>query len=109
MQHLAAYIKEIEDFDSIVMDIGFASYRISGDECYIRDIWINPDYRKSGVASSIADRIAEIAKQQGCKFLTGSVSINIKDPTTSAKVLLAYGFAIHSLLPNGIVFRKELA
>lgn len=108
MDQLASYFKELEDFDSIVAPEGFASYRVNGDECYIKDIWVHPDYRKQSFASHIADNIAEIAKKAGCKYLTGSVYINIKNPTLSTKVLLAYGFEIHSLVPNGIIFRKAL-
>lgn len=106
---LAAYFKELEDFDSITTPEGFASYRISGEECYIKDIWVHQDYRKKSVASDMADDIVAIAKRAGCKYLTGSVYINIKNPTASTKVLLAYGFEIHSLVPNGIVFRKAIA
>lgn len=89
-------------------DHGFASYRIFGEECYIRDIWVDPDYRQTKVASAIADKIVEIAKKAECKYLTGSVSTTANGATESIKVLLAYGFKVHNAVPNGIYFRKEL-
>lgn len=108
MLRLAAYFKEREDFDCIVTDEGFASYKIMGDECYIRDIWVDRDYRKSGIAAQMADDIAKIAETKGCKFLSGSVSLTANNATESAMVLLAYGFKIHSANQFGIWFRKDL-
>lgn len=108
MEQLAKYLKEREGLDSIVQDNGFASYRINCEECYIRDIWVDPEHRKSDVASEMADLIAEIAKKSGCKYLTGSVNTNVGDPTASTKVLLAYGFYVYSAITGSIWFRKDL-
>lgn len=108
MQQLAAYLKEREGFDSVVTGHGFASYKIQGEECYIRDIWIEPAHRKSGAATALADAISYLARNSGCAYLTGSVSTTCGDPTASTKVLLAYGFRIHSALSGAIIFRKEL-
>lgn len=108
MDHLAAYLKERENFDSLVREEGFASYQINGDECYIRDIWVHKDFRKKGIASELADDIARIAIVKGCKYLTGSVSTTALGATESLMVLFAYGFKIHSVVSYGIYCRKEL-
>jgi ribosomal protein S18 acetylase RimI-like enzyme len=108
MHRLAAYLKEREGFDCIVMDEGFASYRIAGEECYIRDIWVHSDYRQKNIASLIADRIEHAAIQSGCKYLSGSVSTTANHATESCKVLLAYGFEVYGAVQDGIFFRKEL-
>ena len=108
MQQIAAYFKEREGFDSIVREEGFASYRIQGEECYIRDIWVHKDFRKKGIAAEMADDIARLAIAQGCKYLTGSVSTTANGSTESVLVLLAYGFKIHSVVQYGIYFRKDL-
>lgn len=108
MRQLASYFKEVEDFDSIITEEGFAAYRINGEECYIKHIWVDPDTRSKNIASEIADDIAAIAKRKGCKYLTGSVFTKAQNPTASAKVLLAYGFSIHSAFVDGIIFRKDL-
>lgn len=108
MLRLAAYFKEREDFDCIVTDEGFASYKIMGEECYIRDLWVERDYRKSGLASQMADDISRIALSKGCKFLSGSISLTANNPTESAAVLIAYGFKVHSANQLGVFFRKDL-
>ena len=108
MHLLASYFKEREDFDSLVTEEGFATYKIFGEECYIRDIFVQPDYRKRGYASVLADSIAHIAKQKGCKFLSGSVSTTANNTTASTKILMAYGFEIVKAVNDGIWFRKDL-
>lgn len=100
------YIKEREDFETIKNDKGFAIYKILGDECYIKDIFVLKEYRKDGVASALADDIAKIAKDQGCNFLSGSVSLECGDPTASIKVLLAYGFQVVTF-HNGLLWFKK--
>lgn len=108
MLQLAQYLQEREGFSCIVRDEGFAVYKISGEDCYIRDIWVSPDYRKKGIASEMADDIARIAIARNCKYLTGSVDTTAKGAHESVLVLFAYGFKIHSAVQYGIYFRKVL-
>lgn len=108
MQLLANYIKEREGYDSLITDEGFALYKIMGPECYIKDIYVHPDYRNKGIASELADQITHIAKQNGCKNLIGSVSTDCGNPTMSTKVLLAYGFTITVAIHGGILFKKGI-
>lgn len=108
MEQLAKYLCEREGVQSLIRENCFATYIINGDECYIRDIWVEREFRKSGLASKIADEIVKIAEVTGCKYLTGSVMPSAKNSTESIKVLLAYGFKLHSSVVNGIIFRKEL-
>ena len=107
MYQLAAYLREREGVESLIKDEGFATYIITGEECYIRDIWVHRDFRKTNIASRMADEISEIAKKFGCTHLTGSVCPTAKASTDSLRVLLAYGFQLHSSAPNIIFFRKD--
>ena len=108
MQHLAQYLKEREGFDCIIRDEGFASYRITGEECYIKDIWVHKDFRKKGIASEMADDIARIAIAKRCKYLIGSVDTSANGAHESILVLFAYGFRTYYAVHGGIFFRKEL-
>ncbi len=108
MQLLAHYLKERQGVDSIIRDEGFATYKINGEECYIQDIFVYPDYRQKGIASEMADDIARIAISKGCKYLTGSVDTTTNKAHESVLVLFAYGFKIHSAVQYGIFFRKDL-
>ncbi len=103
------YIKEISGKEIIENESGFASYKIyDGGICYIADIYVVPDKRKSKVASDLALEIEAVAKAKGCSVLVGSVDTIINNPTQSIKVLLAYGFEFDSLSGSMIYFKKSI-
>lgn len=106
--HYAQYIHDREGFDIIENVMGFATYKITGEECYVRDIYVEKQYRKDGVASRLCDKIKDIAKIAGCKWLVGSVQPSMPDSTDSLKVVLAYGFSLASVQPDFIILKMEL-
>ncbi len=108
MDRLAQYLKERENVDSISNDFGFVTYIIQGDECYIRDIWIDKRFRTLNEASKLADKVAEIARERGCKYLTGSVCPAANEATVSLRVLLGYGMELLKSSENLIIFKKDL-
>lgn len=102
------YIKERTNKDCIYSDKGFATFSFNESSCYIEDIYIKPEFRKSGEASRLADEITEIAKQKGYSILTGSVCPSGNGSTNSLKALLAYGFKLVSCTHDFIVLSKEI-
>lgn len=104
----AQYMKERVDCYIEENEKGFASYKFFDDACYIEDIFVLPEFRKTNVASEIADNITKVAKEKGCNWLLGSVVPSSNGSTTSMKVLLAYGFQLLSAKENFIWFRKRL-
>ena len=108
MSQYADYLKETGQKLILEKEWGFATYHLRGTECYIEDIYIDPQHRKALKASDLANEIENWAQSQGCKYLTGSVNTAIKDPTASMKVLLAYGFKFLRSEPSIIWFVKNL-
>lgn len=108
MSLLADYHKEHGFKNVIESDDGFLTFYFVGQECYIEDLYVVPSKRKSHVASNMAKQVEDIARNQGCKYVTGSVNTHAKDPTTSMKVLLSYGFSLLRAEPHMIWFVKEL-
>ncbi len=102
------YIKEYTDLHVLETDDGFATYSISNLTVYIQNIYVKPSLRKSGVASRLADQICEVAKEQGCTMLLGSVQPSAKNSTSSLKVLLGYGMTLSSATQDMIYFKREL-
>lgn len=92
----------VEDAD------GFASFAIFNEDCYLENIYVVPEKRRSGHASILADRVSEIAKNKGCKRLIGSVRPSANGSTESMKALLAYGFKLLSASQDAIFFEKGL-
>lgn len=108
MSLYASYISEREIGNVLETDRGFATYFINGQECYIRDIYVLPDFRQTNEAAKMADKISTIAKERGCSHLLGTVVPQANNSTTSIKVLLSYGFKLLRSETSMIYFIKEL-
>lgn len=99
------YIKECRGLDVVGGAYGFATYLISGEECYIEDVYVEPDHRKTGIGAQFIDRIKMIAKEKKCKILTTTVNLTHKSPETSLVACFHVGFKIFSA-NNGTIFLK---
>lgn len=109
MSLYGSYLKEKTNVHIVEDEKGFATYRYTEDGAvYIIDIYVTPDYRHSGVASEMADKIGTIAKRNGISRMYGSINLETKQCTDSLKVLLAYGFQLHSSSANFLLLSKEL-
>jgi ribosomal protein S18 acetylase RimI-like enzyme len=104
----ADYLNELGVRQIIETDVGFITYRVSGNECYIIDIYVAPDKRKVHAASELADYVSEQAKKSGCTYLLGSVDLASKRKTESLKVLLAYGFKLAKCDEHSLFLTKDL-
>ena len=109
MSLYAEYLRERTKDEIIEGERGFATYRFTDEKTvYLVDLYVRPDFRKSGVARETADLVAEIARKRGCTKMLGSVVPSTKGSTESLKVLLAYGMTLESSGPDFIIFGKEL-
>lgn len=104
----AAYFREREGFETISTDVAVASYKVTGDTCYIKDIFVHPSFRKSGEGSVVADKIAIIAKELGCKYLTGSIVPTLPGSTGTMYAMIKYGFQLKESHNDFIILFKEL-
>lgn len=106
------YIRERLGDEVLEYDEGFATYRFLDDfgvkAVYIVDIFVRPDFRKTRMASAMADEIVEKAKSVGCTRLIGTVSPASNNSTDSLKVLLGYGMELYQCDKNAIIFKKEI-
>ncbi len=89
---------------------GFATYRYINEktQVYIIDIYVLPEFRKTKLASALADQIVALAKFEGAKELIGTVNPSVKGSTESLKVLLGYGMSLKSASNDLIIFGKEI-
>lgn len=104
------YIFEHHGDGIVENEYGFATYRFLNEKksVYIVDIYVNPDFRKTMLASQMADEIAEIGRKEGATEMLGTVVPTANNSTDSLKVLLKYGMKLKSASDNLIVFTKEL-
>jgi hypothetical protein len=87
---------------------GFATFSIVKDECYVENVFVLPEFRSKKKALCYIEEIVEIAKTRQCKYLTTTVNPGINNPERSMKIILSYGFKLHSCDQNKIIFMKEL-
>jgi GNAT superfamily N-acetyltransferase len=104
----ARYVLEREGMEIIETDISFVTYYFVEKECYIKDVFVHPDHRKTGEATRLGDEITKIAKLKGCTKLYGTICPSAKGSTESIQFLLSYGFKLDSSVANFIALVKEI-
>lgn len=108
MDMWAQYVKEREGYETFSTDKGFISYKILNEDCYIRDIFVHIDFRLTREATHLADEVTKIARERGCKYLTGSVIPSMKGSTGSMAGLIKYGFTLNWSKDDYICLIKEI-
>lgn len=108
MSLYAEYLHEKTDVKILESPNAFATYVFTDKGCWIKDIYVKPEFRKTNLARDLANMISEIAKEKGVKTLLGSVIPSNKNSTDSLKVLLAYGMTLDSCGNDFILFKREL-
>lgn len=109
MELFAEYLKERSGRELIEEPgVGFASFEIVGEECYIVDIFVRESARKLGHAAKLADKIAWRARVKGCTHLKGTVDLLCNGARESTLALLHYGFRPVRAQGEVIFFRKDL-
>jgi len=109
MSLYAAYTKERENFETIELEHGFLDYKITGEECYIRNIYIVPEKRRQDTAIQLQVEVTKRALAAGCKFLVGTVAPSSTGSTMSATLLLKDGWQLSRCEKDLIIFIKGLS
>jgi GNAT superfamily N-acetyltransferase len=102
------YIKEREGKEIIEDHRGFASFSFMQDVVMINDLYVVPQYRQNKVGSEFANKIVDLAKQKGCKFMYCTVDINTNGSSESMAAILAYGFKLDQYINNLILLKRSI-
>lgn len=102
------YYKERVGGEVVESIYGFMAYRIFGEECFIDECFVCPEYRNDGEAKSLLKEVEEKAKSEGCKYVTSSVSLATKNATDSLAAALACGFKLNGSVNGLIGLKKEI-
>jgi len=104
-----AYLKERTGKEVLNHLNGFAIYSFPEPGiCYLEDIYVVPEYRRSKVGSAIANQVEVIAKERNCEMLWGSVDVKAKGATESLKAVLSFDMKVFAIEGNMILFTKSL-
>jgi hypothetical protein len=105
----AQYIKERENFEIVESEKGFTTYQIyENGECYIRDIFVAPEFRNTKISFEMEKQINDIAKLNNCNFLIGSICLDAKNPSKSLQILLNDQWQVYKTIGNMIFVKKEV-
>lgn len=104
----AKYQKELGDGIVLEKDNGFIQYNISGKECFIQEMYVEPDQRHKGIGQILFNEVLEVAKKHGCSSLTSTVRVGKGDHTRTVLCGILLGMKILSVNNNVIVLIKEL-
>lgn len=105
------YIKERLGRHIIEDERGFATFDIHPElhACYLVDAYVKPEYRRGGIVrKEFGDKIAELAKEQGCSVVFSTVAPKAKGSTYSAKCLINDGFKLDRSDSELVWFRRDL-
>ena len=111
MEQYKQYLKETYAGQDCYIDEqnrGWASFKIDGDECYINHCFILPEFRSQTLMREICSHIEIIAKNSGCKFMTGTVQIGTGVPERSLRMMMSGGYTVFSAQDNIIVMIKHI-
>lgn len=102
------YIRELAGKDVLETEYGFCSYKITHDECYLEDVYVIPSKRKSGYGSSLANKVIDLARDRGCKWVTTSISSENCNPHPSLLAILGFGMKLKKIDKNMAYFYKGI-
>jgi len=116
---IADYFKEMQQYELLEEPgVGFIMYRIFGEEFHIGHFYITPENRKNQNTMKFGMMGQQIAKEKGCKFISGIVTLGERDPATVSRLVknyIQFGCNIVEMYSNPndpkcgqIIFRKDI-
>ena len=105
------YIKERLGKDSIQYeDKAFAIFfdYPAENAIYVEDVYVSPDYRRSGIGEKIMEDMCNLAKEANRKYLLGSVDITSNNPEASLIGMLKNDFKLYKTDDSMLYVRKEI-
>lgn len=103
------HLEEISHTKTIEMDNGFIQYRINDDEtCFVSEIYIKPEFRKTGITYELEKKVVEKAKEAKCKYIYCQADINNPNLDAAVVTIIKNGYSIIGWEGQLIQFNKEL-
>jgi GNAT superfamily N-acetyltransferase len=103
------YILEREGRHILETDQGFITYHLfDNGECYIVDVYVVPEARKSGLSMKMKADVETLAKTKGCHTLIGSVCTDTNDSVRNLNILLSDGWRVHKMTGNMLFLNKKI-
>lgn len=103
------YIEEREGRLLISLVEGFVTYsKLDNNTYYLVDMYVQPQFRKLGIAWKLNDLVCEVARKDNATKLLTSVCTSANGVTESLHVVLAGGFRFSSASGDMLFFVKDI-
>lgn len=102
------YAKERESCDILENENAFLAYRIIGEECFIQDLFVDIDQRKSGKCRELMELLREVALGAECKAITGNLFLIDSNFNQTLIAALLIGFKVIFASPQGVTISLSL-
>jgi predicted GNAT superfamily acetyltransferase len=90
----------------------FVAYRVikteSFAELFIINIYVSPECRQAGEARGIVSKLSEIAKENECSVITGSVQLDDPGASNTLIAALMMGFRVVNANAASLFIAKEV-
>lgn len=88
------YVCEREELTLLQIPHAFALYNVQSDHVYLRDVYVEPDFRMLGICKQIVAAMIDVAKQHDLQAVITTVSPPAKGSTDSLVAALKCGFKL---------------
>jgi hypothetical protein len=102
------YIKEREGLEVLENESGFITYKITGDECFIKNMFITPKMRSTFLLKNMIDLLCEIAFIRKCKFISANIDLQDEGAGRTLVAALKIGFRLARAQNDILLIIKEL-
>lgn len=106
--NFARYKEEREGKEVLENEHGFATFLFEDDYVYVEDVYIIPESRQKGEASSFIYQIEDLAKDRDVFKVMVTVDVRTNGANQSILAILHHGFNVISSDKNVIYFIKEI-
>lgn len=104
----ARYHEERSGAKILECEDGFLVYRITGEECFIVDMYIAPEKRKSLLFKKMMDELEILAKSSGGTLITANIFIDDPGASNTLIAVLKYGFRVTGTGNGVLLVAKEI-
>ncbi len=108
MKYYAQFIKDREGLDLLEFPEGFLTFKIDGDECFVANLFIHPDFRGTQALFRFYEKLEKIALEKNAKFISANIHINDHGFNRSLKAALKLGFSLVQAQNNSVIVFKKL-
>lgn len=102
------YVKERAGLEMISDENSFVTYKITGEEIFIADMFISKSHRGHKKFKNMIETLSSIGKQSGCKVLSGNIALSDPGASHTMRAVLRVGFKIGDANSRAILVVKNL-